>query len=61
MVRDPARIPRILKRIQQEWELCPDWTLEQVLWSLCLQSTDDKVMPRDIFYVKDKVWEGQDE
>ena len=51
-MRDPARIPRILVKLQTYWEKNPDLRLGQLVWALA--ETD---MDTDTFYLEDNVLE----
>lgn len=50
-MRDPKRIPRILNKLQREWEKNPDWRLCQLISNLHGNGR------QDIFYTEDDVLE----
>lgn len=56
MMRDPARIPRILEKVHHLWEANPDWRLGQIISNSLYESgISDRPY---IFYVEDAVLEG---
>lgn len=50
-MRDPKRIPRIIKKLETAWELVPDWRLGQLVSNL------QGPGPRDVFFLEDSKWE----
>lgn len=50
-MRDPKRIPEVLKAVQAAWEKNPDWRLGQLLVILASHSGH-----KDVFYVEDDVF-----
>lgn len=49
-MRDPARIPRLLEKLQFYWERSPDFRLGQLVTNLAAT--------KDPFYTEDDVIEG---
>jgi hypothetical protein len=52
-MRDPARIPRILKKLEQLWNKVPD----QRFWQVIVNMHGDLGNPQDPFYVEDDKFE----
>jgi hypothetical protein len=50
-MRDPARIPRMLKLLAEAWDLVPDWRLGQLL------SNVQGLGGQDVLHTEDDVWE----
>lgn len=46
-MRDPARIPRVLDKLQTIWSQNPDWRLGQLV------SNSRGLGPQDVFYYED--------
>jgi len=70
-MRDPKRIPKVLKEIQEIWETCPDLRLGQLLGNVFGQEQyiveDDDVITylRKFYRLKEKkldfkIFEGKD-
>lgn len=50
-MRDPKRIPRVLKTLGEAWKKCPELRLGQLLVNL---ATISQISGPDIFYVEDE-------
>jgi len=57
-MRDPARIDRIMKKLQKRWESVPDLRLGQLIYAeICsIRNGDMPPMP-ELFYLEDDVFE----
>lgn len=49
-MRDPKRIPEILKELEEFWKQVPDWRLGQVISNFSYEITGNN----DPFYIEDK-------
>ena len=49
-MRDPKRIPEILKELEDFWKQVPDWRLGQVISNFSYEMTGNN----DPFYIEDK-------
>ena len=49
-MRDPKRIPEILKELEEFWKRVPDWRLGQVISNFSYEITGNN----DPFYIEDK-------
>ena len=49
-MRDPKRIPEILKELEEFWKQVPDWRLGQVISNFSYEMTGNN----DPFYIEDK-------
>ena len=49
-MRDPKRIPEMLKEIEDFWKQVPDWRLGQVISNFSYEMTGNN----DPFYIEDK-------
>ena len=47
-MRDPARIPEVLKALQEAWEQEPDWRLGQLVFNIARSAGH-----RDSYYIED--------
>ena len=50
-MRDPKRIPRIIKKLEKVWKNHPDWRLGQLVSNLLGAGI------QDVFHPEDSVWE----
>lgn len=50
-MRDPKRIPRICKKLEQAWKKVPDYRLGQLVSNLLGPG------PHDVFFLEDTDWE----
>ena len=49
-MRDPKRIPEMLKELEEFWKQVPDWRLGQVISNFSYEITGNN----DPFYIEDK-------
>ena len=49
-MRDPKRIPEILKELEEFWKQVPDWRLGQIISNFSYEITGNN----DPFYIEDK-------
>ena len=49
-MRDPKRIPEVLKELEEFWKRVPDWRLGQVISNFSYEMTGNN----DPFYIEDK-------
>lgn len=49
-MRDPKRIPEMLKELEDFWKQVPDWRLGQVISNFSYEMTGNN----DPFYIEDK-------
>lgn len=49
-MRDPKRIPEMLKELEEFWKQVPDWRLGQVISNFSYEMTGNN----DPFYIEDK-------
>lgn len=49
-MRDPKRIPEMLKELEDFWKQVPDWRLGQVISNFSYEMTGNN----DLFYIEDK-------
>ena len=50
-MRNPDRIPIIIKKLEQVWKEVPEWRLGQVISNL------QGPGPQDVFFLEDNEWE----
>jgi len=50
-MRDPKRIPRIIKKLEKVWKKHPDYRLGQLVSNLLGPG------PHDVFFPEDEEWE----
>jgi len=50
-MRDPDRIPRIIKKLKKVWKMHPDYRLGQLVSNLQGPGV------QDVFFMEDEVWE----
>jgi len=51
-MRDPKRIPRIIKKLEKVWKKHPDYRLGQLVSNLLGPG------PHDVFFPEDEEWEA---
>ena len=50
-MRDPKRIPQIIKLLEEAWKIVPDWRLGQLVSNLMGSGS------QDVFFPEDEQWE----